>query len=180
MIKINLLPFRAARKKENIRRQISVFLLFFLFVFSGLFFYNLQLSNQVNEARERLKVTEEALTKYEKKAKEVDQIQGKLKILNQKLDVMAKLNMDREAPVNLLETITELAVSGRMWIVELSDESNSVLLSGIAMDNATVAMFMSRVEQSDFFSGAELFKVAHHNEEGLKLKNFEMRCFKSR
>ena len=27
MIRINLLPFRAARKKENIRRQISVFAL---------------------------------------------------------------------------------------------------------------------------------------------------------
>jgi len=27
MIRINLLPFRAARKKENIRRQISVFVL---------------------------------------------------------------------------------------------------------------------------------------------------------
>ena len=27
MIRINLLPFRAARKKENVRRQVSVFLL---------------------------------------------------------------------------------------------------------------------------------------------------------
>ena len=37
MIRINLLPFRAARKKENVRRQISLFLLSlaFLLVVSG-------------------------------------------------------------------------------------------------------------------------------------------------
>jgi type IV pilus assembly protein PilN len=27
MIRINLLPFRAARKKENIRRQLSIYVL---------------------------------------------------------------------------------------------------------------------------------------------------------
>ena len=37
MIRINLLPFRAARRKENIRRQVSVFLLMIIFALTVYF-----------------------------------------------------------------------------------------------------------------------------------------------
>lgn len=38
MIRINLLPYRAAQKKENIRRQISIFLLLLILMTLALFF----------------------------------------------------------------------------------------------------------------------------------------------
>ena len=46
MIRINLLPFRAARKKENVRRQVSVFLLSFVLIIIGVFYYNMWLGNR--------------------------------------------------------------------------------------------------------------------------------------
>ena len=48
MIRINLLPFRAARKKENIRRQVSIFLLSLVFLLIILFYYNSSLSSQID------------------------------------------------------------------------------------------------------------------------------------
>ena len=45
MIRINLLPFRAARKKENIRRQVSIFLLSLAFLLIILFYYNWSLGS---------------------------------------------------------------------------------------------------------------------------------------
>ncbi|RLB32469.1 MAG: pilus assembly protein PilN, partial [Deltaproteobacteria bacterium] len=47
MIRINLLPFRAARKKENIKRQISIFVLTTLFAFAAMGYVYIQLESEV-------------------------------------------------------------------------------------------------------------------------------------
>ena len=179
MIKINLLPYRAARRKENIRRQISVFLLFFIFVAMGLTYYHIVLSGKVSAAKDRLQRTQAELKSYQAKVKEVDDLKAKLATLDKKLDVMARLNLDRKAPVLLLREIAELTVKGRMWITRLEESGNTVFVSGIAMDNKTVATFMTRIEESSLFSGVDLNNLVHEERSGLKLKRFELRCSKA-
>ncbi|MDY6831736.1 MAG: PilN domain-containing protein [Thermodesulfobacteriota bacterium] len=179
MIKINLLPYRAARRKENIRRQISVFLLFFIFVAMGLTYYHIVLSGKVSAAKDRLQRTQAELKSYQAKVKEVDDLKAKLATLDKKLDVMARLNLDRKAPVLLLREIAELTVKGRMWITRLEESGNTVFVSGIAMDNKTVATFMTRIEESSLFSGVDLSNLVHEERSGLKLKRFELRCSKA-
>ena len=65
MIRINLLPFRAARKKENVRRQISMFCLSVFFVAIALFYYNSVLANQVQELEGGISTARVELKKYE-------------------------------------------------------------------------------------------------------------------
>ncbi|HAR33905.1 MAG TPA: pilus assembly protein PilN, partial [Desulfobacter sp.] len=48
MIRINLLPFRLARKKENIRRQVSVFFLSLIFIFLALGWALSMLNNKIS------------------------------------------------------------------------------------------------------------------------------------
>jgi len=48
MIQINLLPYRAARKKENIRKQISIFFFSFLLIVVILLFYNMSLQKRID------------------------------------------------------------------------------------------------------------------------------------
>ncbi|OQX61209.1 MAG: hypothetical protein B5M56_09685 [Desulfococcus sp. 4484_241] len=179
MIKINLLPYRAARRKENIRRQISIFLLFFLFLATGLIYYHTVLSGRVALAKKKLQVTQEELKTYQAKVKQVDAIKAKLAILNKKLDVMAKLTLDRKAAADLLHEIAHLTVKGRMWITKIEDNGTMVVVSGIAMDNKTVATFMTRAEASPLFSSVELGNIVHEEMQGLKLKRFDIRCIKS-
>ncbi|MDY6904011.1 MAG: PilN domain-containing protein [Thermodesulfobacteriota bacterium] len=179
MIKINLLPYRAARRKENIRQQISIFLLFFIFVFSGLVYYHIRLGGKVNAAKERLATTQEELKSYNKKVAEVDALKKKLTLLDQKLEVMTKLNMDRKEPVNMLAAISGQAIRGRMWITNLRDNGADVSIKGIAMDNKTVAMFMTRLEASGFFGSADLENIVHEDRGGMSLKRFDLRCLKS-
>ena len=179
MIKINLLPYRAARRKENIRRQISVFSLLFVFVAMGLTYYHIVLSGKVFADKDRLTKTQAELTSYQAKVKQVDELKAKLATLDQKLDVMARLNLDRKAPARLLREVSDLTVKGRMWITRLEDSGNTVFVSGIAMDNKTVATFMTRIEASSLFSGVDLNNLVHEERSGLKLKRFELRCSKA-
>ena len=74
MIRINLLPFRAARKKENVRRQISIFLLSFIFLLVVVIYYNVNLNQQIDRLKVKNKETTVQLKKYEKINKEIAEI----------------------------------------------------------------------------------------------------------
>ena len=179
MIKINLIPYRAARKKENIRQQISIFVLFFIFLAMGLSYYHIHLAGEISQRNEVLKATQKNLKSYEAKVKEVDKIKSKLEVLDKKLDIMANLNKGREKPVKLLKTLTDLTVKNRMWLTSMQEAGNRISLSGIAMDNNTVAMFMSRIEKNDFFANVELSDLVQVDRKGLKLKQFNLLCTKA-
>ena len=179
MIKTNLLPYRAARKKENIRRQLSVFVLFFIFVALALVFYHFHLSARVKHLNDVLSSREKELKTYEAKAKEVDEIKAQLAILEKKLGVMDQLNQERMDAVNLMKALVELTVRGRMWITDVSDKGSGININGIAVDNKTVAVFMANIEKSKFFSKAVLKDVVLIEESGLQLKQFSLICSKS-
>ena len=66
MIRINLLPFRAARKKENVRRQISVFLLSFALIIIAVVYWNIWLGNRITKLKARNQDTIVQIAKYEK------------------------------------------------------------------------------------------------------------------
>lgn len=179
MIKTNLLPYRAARKKENIRRQLSVFVLFFIFITLALAFYHFHLAGRLNSLEDVLSNRENELKTFEAKAKEVDSIKAQLAVLEKKLGVMEQLNKDRLDAFNLMAALVDLTIRGRMWITSVKEKGNSVSLDGIAVDNKTVAVFMAKVESSDYFSTAVLKDVVLTEQSGLQLKQFSLVCPKS-
>jgi len=160
MIRINLLPFRAARKKENVRRQVSFFILSVAFVALALFYYNSILANQVSELEEGVNSSKIELAKYQAKNKEVKLLEKKLKILKQKTAVIEGLDASREDAVRLLDKMTAVMVPGRMWLSSFSAMGNSVKISGTAVDNKTVADFMTNLQQVEQFSEVNLDRTS--------------------
>jgi len=74
MIRINLLPFRAARRKENVRRQISILSLSLVLVAIGLSYYQLTLGSKIDLLNTQADGVKQALKKNLKAAIEVDEI----------------------------------------------------------------------------------------------------------
>ncbi len=91
MIKINLLPFRLARKKENIRRQISIFLLMIVLTCVGLYWYTVRVDNQIESIKSQTQQINTQIAKYKEKANRVSKIKKDLKTLNEKLEIVASL-----------------------------------------------------------------------------------------
>jgi type IV pilus assembly protein PilN len=161
MIRINLLPFRAARKKENIRRQVTIFLLSLALLLIILFYYNFSLNGRVDRLDAKIKDTQESLKKFETINKEIAQIKKKLSNLKKKMAVMDTLEANRFAPVRLMDAMTQVIVPKRMWFTRLQSKGRKVNISGIAMDNTTVADFMIRLENSGLFSNVNLKTLKH-------------------
>ena len=119
MIRINLLPFRAARTKENIRRQLSVFLLSFILTATGLYYFNLQLSTRIRTLEDDVAGTKLQITAYKKKAVEVDKLKKQLDTLEKKTEIVKNLELNRGEPVHLLTMMTDMVIEKRMWFTNL-------------------------------------------------------------
>jgi type IV pilus assembly protein PilN len=178
MIRINLLPFRADRKKENVRRQVSLFLLSLVLVLIIAFYYNFDLNAKVGKLNKKIKETNTELTKYNEINKEIARIRKNLENLRKKLAVIEQLESDRHAPVILLDTMTQVLVAKRMWLDELVVQDNTVKISGIALDEKTVADFMVRLQKSGLFREVKLNSVKRQEVQKTNLKGFQIICTK--
>jgi type IV pilus assembly protein PilN len=176
MIRINLLPFRSTRKKENIRRQLSVFLLSLVLTVIGLFGVNLFLDSRVEELQQRITSTKSELEKYDKINKEIAEIRKKLDNLNKKMAVIRELEVSRYEPVRLMDTITQVLIEKRMWLTSLKYSTRDISLSGLAMDDKTVADFMIRLEGCGLYSSVDLKGLKQVEIQKTQLKSFEVSC----
>ena len=196
MIRINLLPYRAARRKENIRKQISIFFFSFLLVVVIGLFYNMRLQKKIDNLNTKIISNKIMLAKFEKQAKEVDRIKNSFNNLEKKTGVIKNLEIKRKAAVCLLDNMTKVvaehtSISGsdslsdkddtpvkRLWFTNFQAKGNNVGIKGIAMDNKTVADFMTRLENSKLYKNVNLKTLKQQKITKLNLKNFDITCIK--
>ena len=176
MIRINLLPYRAARKKENIRFQVNVFLGSVVLVALLVWLFNSHLSGRIGKLNTEIANTRAQVAKYKSQMDEIALIKKKLDILERKIKVIRSLEADRKAPVQNLDSYYNLLVENRMWYDKIEEKQTNINISGIALDNQTVADYMTRIENSDRFQNVQLASVKQHKIQGkeMKLKKFEV------
>ncbi len=180
MIRINLLPFRLARKKENIRRQISIFFLLILFTGLILFWFAMHMNEQIQTVQEETNRVNQQISKYKERANRVVKIKKDLKILNEKLAVVSSLGKQQDKQIILFDALTELIVPERMWIESLDTDDHSLKLKGIAFDNQTIADFMRKLEASPLFTKVDLKSAKLKMFKGDNmLKAFDLFCIKA-
>ena len=172
MIRINLLPFRTERKKENVRRQVSLFLLSLILVLIVLVYYNFNLGSKISSLNKRITNTKKDLERYNEINKEIAKIKNNLEILRKKMAVIEQLESDRHAPVQLMDTMTQVLIAKRMWLTKMKVKDKAVSINGIALDNKTVADFMVRLQNSGLFSSVNLKTLKRQAVEKSNLKSF--------
>lgn len=179
MIKINLLPFRLARKKENIRRQVSVFVLLLVFSSICLYYGNSFWNSRIQTLTQDVGFLDQELKVAMAAAQEVDRIKKELNDLEQKMKVITDLKASRREQIDLLDAMTRLVIEKRMWFTSFSAAGISVSIKGIALDNTTVADFMRKLETSGLFSSVVLGNLTKETiNNNMNLKKFEITCNK--
>ncbi len=209
MIRINLLPFRAARKKEGVRLQIGVYAFCVLITAAGLFWFNSNLKGEIEDLNTDIRNTQAELEKYKKIVQEVEAIQKKLDILRNRLDVIKKLDVNRENAFWLLDTINSMVVEKRMWFTNFQALERvtggapppkrgrkkgggeqpaeqkveiQISINGVALDNKTVADFMTRLQEAtilekNIFKDVQLRTLQKTAiKENVNLKSFHITC----
>mgnify|MGYP000225825079 FL=1 len=186
MIRINLLPFRAARKKENIRRQVSVFFLCLLLVMVVLVWVHFYLGTKQTHLTTSVSDTKKELALYKQKNAEISEIRKKLKDLEMRQNVIEDLEKQRFEPVHIMEELTDKIVPERMWLTRLNIGGSQMDIDGIALDNKTVADFIDNLEEisklnersSHMYEKVRLNKLQQEEIRSLNMKKFEISALK--
>jgi type IV pilus assembly protein PilN len=177
MIRINLLPFRAARKRENVRRQVSISGLMLLLVFLLLLGWFISLSSNVSELKATENNKKVELEGYKKELEEIKKLEAAIKEINSKLDVINTLKKGKTGPVLLLSAIADAVPKEKLWLTSLKESNGVLSLSGTAMDNETVALFMNNLEAAKGTITAVDLKGTKLKEiNKLKVSDFTLEC----
>lgn len=176
MIRINLLPYRTARKKENIRIQVNVFIGSIAIMFLLVWWANSYLSGRIDRLNTQITETKAQVAKYKKIMDEIAEIKKKLSILDRKIEVIKSLEADSKLPVENLDNLYRLLVEKRMWYTKIDEKNKKFKVNGIALDNHSVADYMTRIEKSGHFHNVQLSSVKQHTlkDKNVKLKEFEV------
>lgn len=174
MIRINLLPFRAARTKENVRRQVSVFILLIMLIGVGMIATWLYLGKTARAEKAKLAAIKIELDKYTAKAREVDRINKENALLQKKIDIINDLETVRKEPVQMFQALNETIVAERMWLTEFKVNGSSIVLKGIALDEITVADFTKRLQNAPVYSNVVIKILKQSVKNNIKMKNFEI------
>lgn len=176
MLKINLLPIRQLQKHARARNEIFGFVaifLFSLFILAGVAM--LQSSKASALQAEATRLNQEKLT-YDKILAEIKKLDADKKELENKIGIIKQLKKESSLTVHILDEVARRLDSSRMWLTTLDQQGTSLALTGIALDNKTIAAFMDSLDTSPFISDVNLSDSSLSNIAGQDLKSFALQC----
>jgi type IV pilus assembly protein PilN len=178
MIRINLFPFRAARIKENIRRQVTIYLLSTIFLLLALSYYTLEFNKKVKTLRADQDEKKRTLATFKVTTDKEAKLKKTIADVEMKLRTIGELEKGKAGPVKLLDDIAMSIPRDKLWLVSLKESAGILALQGTAMDNETVADFMNRLGSTESIKSVELVKTQQKEIASLKLnlKDFALNC----
>ena len=155
MARINLLPWRAERRKARQKEFVGMLGLAalggVLAAFLIVAFYNSRISNQA--ARNQYLRAE--IAKVDGQIKEIDELdQKKAKLLARK-EVIEQLQSNRSQMVHLFDSLVRTIPDG-VTLTAIKQEGDILTLSGRSQSNARVSTYMRSLESSGWMTNPDL------------------------
>ncbi len=175
MIRINLLPVRAAKKKESARQQISILSLSLIGVaVIALGIYSVTLA-KISAVNDEIGKSELELKQLKEKIGQIDNIKKFEAEVKKKLDILNQLRRDKTGPAIRLAKLSD-AVPEKLWLTKYVENGGNVSLAGMAFNEDLIAGFMRNLQSSGDFTNVELVVSEQAEAGGLKIKKFEITC----
>ncbi|MEI6826201.1 MAG: PilN domain-containing protein [Desulfuromonadales bacterium] len=173
MIKINLLPLRASRKKETAIQQLVI--AGFVVVVIALIVTSLYVVKriQVATATEDITSANNKITELKAKIGKLEELKNLKEQVRKKLDVLAQLRKNKTGPAQRLATLSDLTPE-QLWLTNYSESGQEVRISGIALNEDIIAQFMKSLEASNDFMAVELVVSEQTVVADTKLKKFDI------
>jgi len=175
MIRINLLPIRAEKKRETLRQQIVLAVAVVVLLFAGIAAVHVMLSNDIADLQARITQRRAEISRLQAIIGEVREFKKKKRELEEKIEVIAQLEARQRGPVRVLDELARI-VPKEIWIERLKDSGGAISLEGFAIDNQTIARFMTSMEASPWFQGVRLEVTKQVTRAGVDLKSFSLRA----
>lgn len=173
MIKINLLPVRASKKKETIRQQVAILVVALVTMLLVGFGWWIYLRSQIGTLKTEITNSEAELASLKTKIGAIDNLKKLQADVKKKLDVLNRLRRGKTGPASRLAALSE-STPDRLWLTKYTENGSAVSLAGGAMSEDLIAVFMKTLQASGSFGNVELVVSEQAEMAGQKYKRFEL------
>jgi type IV pilus assembly protein PilN len=175
MIKINLLLARKEKKKVGLRKEFIVLIVsvVLLIVVLGVIQWSLQ--KEKEGTLTKISDTKKEIAYYKSLTTEVNKAKEAQKTLQDKLNVINTLRKEKASPAKVLDELS-IDKPEKMHLESLKKEGTKLGIEGIALDDETIANFMTNLRKSKLFKNVDLIVSEQVEQSKVKLKKFILSC----
>lgn len=155
MTRLNLLPWRDLRRKEQDRQLLSIAVGVWILMGLVIFYAHLHVSGLIENQQKRNEFLDKETKKLDEEIKEIRELQAARAALLARMRVIQQLQMDRTQVVHLFDDLVRKMPEG-VYLTSLKQASPIITLTGNAQSNARVSAFMRNLEASDWYTKPEL------------------------
>jgi type IV pilus assembly protein PilN len=174
MIKINLLPIRAARKKETAKQQVIIFVFSVLGVVIIALAIYFMINMKIVSTKNEISRSESEIQELKAKIGKINDLKKLQQEVRKKLDVLILLRKGKVGPVHRLLTLSDSAPD-KLWLTKYAENGNDVSISGVAFNEELLAEYMRNLEASPDYETVELIVSEQMDMKGIKVKKFDIK-----
>ena len=173
MIRINLLPHRELRRKQQQKEFFIV-----LGIVAGLgatvwFATHSYLGGQLEEQNGRNSYLETEIASLDKQIEEIKKVQEQTTALLQRKKIVESLQANRAETVYLLDQLVRQLPDG-VYLKGVQQKGNKVAVNGFAQSNARVSTFMRNLESSPYLEKPSLVEIHAVTDKTSRLSEFSL------
>jgi len=175
MIKINLLLARKEKKKVGMRKEFIVLILSVFLLVVGLGIIQYLLVMEKSSTLVKISDTKKDIAYYKSLTTEVTKAKEAQKTLQDKLNVINSLRKEKASPAKVLDELS-IDKPEKIHLESLKKEGSRLGIEGIALDDETIANFMTNLRKSKLFKNVDLIVSEQVEQSKIKLKKFILSC----
>jgi type IV pilus assembly protein PilN len=172
MTRINLLPWREARRVQRQRELVGMLIAAALFGAGILFLAYTEIANRIEYQQERNNYLRGEIARLKKAAEEMQELQKVKTRLVDRLNVIQKLQTVRPGMVRMLDELVRL-VPQDIYLTGFKTANNQVTLNGIARSDNIISEFMRDLKSATDLYGEPVLQVI----ETRSVNNVQARVF---
>lgn len=159
MIRINLLPVKAARKREFGKQQLILLGLAIVIGLLANFFWWQKVNGELTAIQGRIAATKQDIAQLEKTIGEVKSITKEKNALEDKLKVLDNLKKGRTGPVKVLDELASI-IPQKVWVLEFAENGGTVAMKGNAVTYEDLSVFSKKLKGSKHFTDVVIRKAS--------------------
>ena len=171
MIRINLLPVREVEREAGRRQETR--LVYLAVTLIAVILGGIEIGSRLQLGplkREKAKLQNEIVV-LEQKAVEYTKLDGERQDLEEKVKAITTLEAKKVGPVGVLADLSDAAPE-EVWLLEFKEAGGLATITGLGLDDQTIANFMRNLGKSHFFDGVDLVETMQSERDGVMLKRF--------
>jgi type IV pilus assembly protein PilN len=175
MIKINLILARKDKKKVGMRKEFIVLILSILLLLVVLTLVQWRLGKEKEDTLVQISNTKKDIAYYKSLTTEVEKKKEEQKMLQNRLNIIDSLRREKAGPAKVLDELS-IDKPEKIHLESVKKEGSKLGIEGIALDDETIANFMTNLRKSKLFKNVDLIVSEQVEQSKIKLKKFILSC----